>query len=183
LEPGWRSVTAAPQIADGRSTKSEGERRLESAAWADRGPTGRARLPPSRARGPGMARSCPVETSGRNIPCSKLARGSAGASPSQRVARVGKPTLRVCGLPNQDDPVRSTFRAVRGMAHHGMVSRSREPTRWGSHDGGGSGIRTHETLRPAGFQDRCIQPLCHPSATCGAPVQPTPSCLRKGTGF
>ncbi len=30
-------------------------------------------------------------------------------------------------------------------------------------DGGGGGIRTHETFRPAGFQDQCIQPLCHPS--------------------
>ena len=30
-------------------------------------------------------------------------------------------------------------------------------------DGGGGGIRTRETLRPVGFQDRCIQPLCHPS--------------------
>ena len=29
--------------------------------------------------------------------------------------------------------------------------------------GGGSGIRTHGALRPAGFQDRCIRPLCHPS--------------------
>lgn len=28
---------------------------------------------------------------------------------------------------------------------------------------GGSGIRTHEVSPPAGFQDRCIQPLCHPS--------------------
>ena len=27
----------------------------------------------------------------------------------------------------------------------------------------GGGIRTHETLRFAGFQDQCIQPLCHPS--------------------
>ena len=31
--------------------------------------------------------------------------------------------------------------------------------------GGGTGIRTLETLStPGGFQDRCIQPLCHPSA-------------------
>ena len=29
--------------------------------------------------------------------------------------------------------------------------------------GGGGGIRTHGTLRHAGFQDRCIRPLCHPS--------------------
>ena len=30
---------------------------------------------------------------------------------------------------------------------------------------GGSGeIRTHDALRHAGFQDRCIQPLCHASA-------------------
>ena len=29
---------------------------------------------------------------------------------------------------------------------------------------GGSGeIRTHEPFRAAGFQDRCIQPLCHAS--------------------
>ncbi len=30
-------------------------------------------------------------------------------------------------------------------------------------DGGGGEIRTHEAFRPAGFQDRCNQPLCHPS--------------------
>gem|GEM_PF-4382511 len=30
-------------------------------------------------------------------------------------------------------------------------------------NGGGGEIRTHEGLRPAGFQDQCIQPLCHPS--------------------
>ena len=29
--------------------------------------------------------------------------------------------------------------------------------------GGGGGIRTHGALRHAGFQDRCIRPLCHPS--------------------
>jgi hypothetical protein len=29
--------------------------------------------------------------------------------------------------------------------------------------GGGGEIRTHEAFRPAGFQDRCNQPLCHPS--------------------
>ena len=31
--------------------------------------------------------------------------------------------------------------------------------------GGGIGIRTLDRLQTyAGFQDRCIQPLCHPSA-------------------
>src|SRR6266516_2921599 len=30
-------------------------------------------------------------------------------------------------------------------------------------DGGGGEIRTHEAFRPAGFQDQCNQPLCHPS--------------------
>ena len=30
--------------------------------------------------------------------------------------------------------------------------------------GGGGGIRTHEGLRPAGFQDRSHQPLDHPSS-------------------
>jgi hypothetical protein len=29
--------------------------------------------------------------------------------------------------------------------------------------GGGGEIRTLGALRHAGFQDRCIQPLCHPS--------------------
>jgi hypothetical protein len=28
---------------------------------------------------------------------------------------------------------------------------------------GGGEIRTHETFRPSGFQDRRDQPLCHPS--------------------
>ena len=30
--------------------------------------------------------------------------------------------------------------------------------------GGGGEIRTLGALRHAGFQDRCIRPLCHPSA-------------------
>ena len=30
--------------------------------------------------------------------------------------------------------------------------------------GGGGGIRTRESLRPAGFQDRCLKPLGHPSS-------------------
>src|SRR5687767_9196214 len=30
--------------------------------------------------------------------------------------------------------------------------------------GGGGGIRTHGGSRHGGFQDRCIRPLCHPSA-------------------
>ena len=29
--------------------------------------------------------------------------------------------------------------------------------------GGRGGIRTHGCLHIAGFQDRCIRPLCHPS--------------------
>src|SRR5216683_1036308 len=33
-----------------------------------------------------------------------------------------------------------------------------------SYEGRGGGeIRTHEAFRPSGFQDRRIQPLCHPS--------------------
>jgi hypothetical protein len=41
--------------------------------------------------------------------------------------------------------------------------------RWGtdlanSVHGGGSGIRTHGSLRIAGFQDRCFKPLSHPSS-------------------
>ncbi len=31
-------------------------------------------------------------------------------------------------------------------------------------NGGWAEIRTQEGLRPAGFQDRCFQPLSHPSA-------------------
>jgi hypothetical protein len=31
-------------------------------------------------------------------------------------------------------------------------------------DGGGSGIRTHGSLRIPGFQDRCFKPLSHPSS-------------------
>jgi hypothetical protein len=34
--------------------------------------------------------------------------------------------------------------------------------------GGGGEIRTHETFRPSGFQDRRIQPLCHPSLETGS---------------
>src|SRR6266576_7333299 len=32
-----------------------------------------------------------------------------------------------------------------------------------SYESGGGEIRTHETFRPSGFQDRRDQPLCHPS--------------------
>ena len=33
-------------------------------------------------------------------------------------------------------------------------------------NGGWGGIRTHEGLPPGGFQDRCLQPLGHPSVGC-----------------
>src|SRR5262245_43486164 len=33
--------------------------------------------------------------------------------------------------------------------------------------GGGGGIRTHESLRPSGFQDRRLRPLGHPSVLAG----------------
>ena len=32
-------------------------------------------------------------------------------------------------------------------------------------EGGWGGIRTHEALRPGGFQDRSFRPLTHPSGT------------------
>ena len=38
-----------------------------------------------------------------------------------------------------------------------------QPTGGRLGSGRGGGIRTHDTLRYAGFQDRCIRPLCHPS--------------------
>ena len=44
-----------------------------------------------------------------------------------------------------------------GSAHAGARHRS------ATINGGGGGIRTHEGLRPAGFQDRSHQPLDHPS--------------------
>ena len=34
-------------------------------------------------------------------------------------------------------------------------------------NGGGSGIRTHDTRRYTGFQDRRNRPLCHPSPIIG----------------
>jgi hypothetical protein len=46
---------------------------------------------------------------------------------------------------------------------NGMSSRGPATTSRLRNFNGGSGIRTHEVLPPAGFQDRCIQPLCHPS--------------------
>ena len=38
--------------------------------------------------------------------------------------------------------------------------------------GGWGGIRTHEELPPAGFQDRCLKPLGHPSAARDHRLQP-----------
>src|SRR5436190_9461592 len=46
------------------------------------------------------------------------------------------------------------------------VTRSHEHTHLSSlltEAGGGGEIRSHEAFRPSGFQDRRIQPLCHPS--------------------
>src|SRR5713101_7224631 len=42
-----------------------------------------------------------------------------------------------------------------------MVEHNLKATRWQKR--GGGEIRTHEAFRPSGFQDRRIQPLCHPS--------------------
>ena len=38
-----------------------------------------------------------------------------------------------------------------------------QPLKWLYEGSGGGEIRTHETFRPSGFQDRRNQPLCHPS--------------------
>ncbi len=44
------------------------------------------------------------------------------------------------------------------------VARFEPPWAYAHRDfSGGGGIRTHVGYSPAGFQDRCIQPLCHPS--------------------
>ncbi len=53
------------------------------------------------------------------------------------------------------------------VLHHSPIHRAfgmipHHPERE-AHHGGRGGIRTHEAFRPAGFQDRCIRPLCHPS--------------------
>ena len=61
----------------------------------------------------------------------------------------------------------------------------RERAAWvpGAIDGGGGGIRTPDAFRHAGFQNRCIQPLCHASARTGpaAGDRIGPLSLRTGT--
>src|SRR5580692_6525894 len=41
--------------------------------------------------------------------------------------------------------------------------RGKETNAGECYSGGGGGIRTRESLHPAGFQDRCLKPLGHPS--------------------
>src|SRR6266481_8579403 len=47
------------------------------------------------------------------------------------------------------------------LTRHEVVSNILQAARWKKR--GGGEIRTHEAFRPSGFQDRRIQPLCHPS--------------------
>ena len=49
-----------------------------------------------------------------------------------------------------------------------LLNARARPTIDGPGSGRGGGIRTHGDLRHAGFQDRCIRPLCHPSLDCKA---------------
>ena len=62
------------------------------------------------------------------------------------------------------------LRATDCVSDDTSASVNREKGAWireyiGTENGGGGGIRTLVTLyRPNGFQDRRIQPLCHPSA-------------------
>src|SRR5262249_27503632 len=43
-----------------------------------------------------------------------------------------------------------------------------------AYESGGGEIRTHETFRPSGFQDRRDQPLCHPSKVVAGGVDAAP---------
>ena len=75
------------------------------------------------------------------------------ASPPRRLQRqVHYPKLRF-GF-----GVRSRSRGILTLRYR--ARQSKRPVRLGR---GGGEIRTHEAFRPSGFQDRRIQPLCHPS--------------------
>ena len=93
-----------------------------------------------------LSRRAP-STDSASSPCTRLCecvlwRRASGNS--TRVAAERKAVGRISARSMEERPGRKGF----GTAPHG----------------GGGGIRTLETLRPAGFQDQCIQPLCHPSA-------------------
>ena len=54
-------------------------------------------------------------------------------------------------------------RECRGSGMSTNITHRWRAVREGGMGGGGGEIRTRGTLRPVGFQDRCIRPLCHPS--------------------
>jgi hypothetical protein len=72
------------------------------------------------------------------------------------VARIGRIQRR---NPSAEGRTGSSALSVRGLCGQDAVS----PHEFGGENGGGGEIRTRGTLRPVGFQDRCIRPLCHPS--------------------
>ena len=52
---------------------------------------------------------------------------------------------------------------IASRSNEHFFARCRTSASNSEHGSGGGEIRTHETFRPSGFQDRRDQPLCHPS--------------------
>ena len=87
-------------------------------------------------------------------------------NPRAKIGVKGSKTTLLCGyrLQHRRRGERS-FRRSSLAVRPRLTSRSRfMRSRGGRLAGGGGGIRTHEGLRPAGFQDRSHQPLDHPSS-------------------
>jgi hypothetical protein len=112
---------------------------------------------------------------------------AAAVSRGQMADRAGfepadgkKTRQQISNLPQSTTlpPVRTSGRiligggaAVNGGEQEQMTRSSQQRT------GGGSGIRTHETRRPNGFQDRRNRPLCHPSESSIVFAAVFPICL------
>ena len=71
---------------------------------------------------------------------------------------------------------------AKGFSAHALSARAK-PRHTGLGSGRGGGIRTHGTFRYAGFQDRCIRPLCHPSAIDGGRFYELPPLARHKSGL
>ena len=178
-----RAGTERAGSADGRARRRRAVRavlRAAVAGRADRAPGGGAVGDHGRALSDGrVARRAPAGVAGMAASAGREGGGARAARPGERDRADAAAGARRAG---------SRATTPRGSSRPGRLSRASQwrsaPTRratgrWG--DGGarrsrravakrrGRDSNPRWTLAHAGFQDRCIQPLCHPSE-CGAPM-------------
>lgn len=83
------------------------------------------------------------------------------------------------GFRHREAPVSHRSTSKSGSATNAFTTLMCKPSAPLATTGGGEGIRTLDPLRDGGFQDRCLQPLGHPS---GQRIIPSPAASSQPSG-